>query len=217
MRDGVVGDFAVAENLLLIDHATRRSHGGASCAPAIRRHCEELVAEFDVKTPGLDTPARNLSGGNIQKLILARELSARPRVLLAAQPTRGVDIGAAEYIHARLMRAAGRGDARSSSSRRTSTRCCRSPTASLVMYEGEIVAEARPRDEHARGARPDDGRLARRRLGTVEGPAANAHHSLPRARAHARTRGVVSHLMHVRSSLLRPTPQRRSVPLGRNP
>jgi simple sugar transport system ATP-binding protein len=56
-----------------------------------------------VKTPSLETPAKNLSGGNIQKLILARELSRKPRVLIASQPTRGLDIGATEYIHSRLM------------------------------------------------------------------------------------------------------------------
>jgi len=69
----------------------------------------QLVDEFNVKTPRLDTPLKNLSGGNIQKLILARELSRKPVVLIAAQPTRGVDIGATEYIHKRLLeqRAAG--------------------------------------------------------------------------------------------------------------
>ena len=61
---------------------------------------------FDVRTPSLDTPARNLSGGNIQKLIMARELSGSPRVLLVAQPTRGIDVGAARYIHERLVAAA---------------------------------------------------------------------------------------------------------------
>ena len=68
-----------------------------------------LVKRFNVKTPGLDTPLKNLSGGNIQKLIMARELSRQPRVLIAAQPTRGVDIGATEYIHQQLLaqRAAG--------------------------------------------------------------------------------------------------------------
>jgi simple sugar transport system ATP-binding protein len=64
-----------------------------------------------VKTPTLDTPAGNLSGGNIQKLILAREPSSEPGVLLASQPTRGVDIGAAEYIHRRLIEERGRGAA----------------------------------------------------------------------------------------------------------
>ena len=104
MRDGVVPEFSVAENLLLIDNATPEfSRWGFLRARAIKRHSEELVAEFDVKTPSLDTPVRNLSGGNIQKLILAREMSAGPRVLLAAQPTRGVDVGAAHYIHTRLI------------------------------------------------------------------------------------------------------------------
>jgi len=61
------------------------------------------VKDFNVKTPNLETPVKNLSGGNIQKLILGRELSRRPRVLIASQPTRGVDIGASEYIHQRLL------------------------------------------------------------------------------------------------------------------
>ena len=65
--------------------------------------CPRHGARFSIKTPSLDTPLKNLSGGNIQKLILARELSRRPRVLIAAQPTRGVDIGATEYIHERLL------------------------------------------------------------------------------------------------------------------
>jgi simple sugar transport system ATP-binding protein len=75
----------------------------------LRAQAGALVQRFNVKTPGLDTPLKNLSGGNIQKLILARELSRQPRVLIAAQPTRGVDIGATEYIHQQLLaqRAAG--------------------------------------------------------------------------------------------------------------
>jgi len=64
-----------------------------------------------VKTPTIDTTTRSLSGGNIQKLILARELSAEPTVLVASQPTRGVDIGAAEYIHRRLVEERDRGTA----------------------------------------------------------------------------------------------------------
>ena len=58
---------------------------------------------YNVKTPNLNTPLKNLSGGNIQKLIMARELLRKPKVLIAAQPTRGVDIGATEYIHKRLL------------------------------------------------------------------------------------------------------------------
>lgn len=66
-------------------------------------HASDLVKELTVKTPGLDTPLSNLSGDNIQKLIISRELSRHPEVLIAAQPTRGVDIGATEYIHQRLL------------------------------------------------------------------------------------------------------------------
>ena len=71
--------------------------------PACVHLHSELVSKFNVKTPGLDTPIKNLSGGNIQKLIMARELSRQPKVLIASQPTRGVDIGATEYIHQRLL------------------------------------------------------------------------------------------------------------------
>ncbi|MBI3177135.1 MAG: hypothetical protein HYZ35_04010 [Chloroflexi bacterium] len=76
---------------------------------AIATRSAQLVADFNVKTPTIDTPLKNLSGGNIQKMILARELTRHPTVLIAAQPTRGVDIGASEYIHRRLLeqRAAG--------------------------------------------------------------------------------------------------------------
>ncbi len=104
LKDGSIGAFTVAENLLLIDHdKPAYLKRGLLDAPAIRTHAQALVDEFSVKTPTLETPVRSLSGGNIQKLILARELSGSPTVLLASQPTRGVDIGAAEYIHKRLV------------------------------------------------------------------------------------------------------------------
>ncbi len=104
MKDGSIGPFTVAENLLLIDHNSKEFlDAGLLNFEAIRKHSQSLVDEFAVKTPSLDTPVRSLSGGNIQKLILARELSGTPNVLVASQPTRGVDIGAAEYIHIRLI------------------------------------------------------------------------------------------------------------------
>jgi general nucleoside transport system ATP-binding protein len=104
MKDGAIGDFTVSENIMLIDHANERylRHGFLRRG-AIQEQCQRLIDEFAVKTPTLETPTSNLSGGNIQKVILARELDTRPTVLIAAQPTRGVDIGAAEYIHARLI------------------------------------------------------------------------------------------------------------------
>jgi len=110
MKDGAIGDFEVSENLLLIDHADRKFlRGGLFNFTRIREHCQRLVDEFSVKTPSLNTPTDSLSGGNIQKLIMARELDSDPGVLLAAQPTRGVDIGAAEYIHSKLIEQRGDG------------------------------------------------------------------------------------------------------------
>jgi simple sugar transport system ATP-binding protein len=103
-RDGVVKDLTVEENLML------EQHGNPPYArsifmnfPKIASHSQTLVKDFEIKTPSIKTPLRNLSGGNIQKLILARELSHRPSVLIASQPTRGVDIGSTEYIHQRLI------------------------------------------------------------------------------------------------------------------
>jgi simple sugar transport system ATP-binding protein len=114
MKDGAVGEFEVKENLLLVNHRDRAFRRSGPLRPLfdldrIAEHCRRLVDAFAVKTPTLETPTSSLSGGNIQKLIMAREIDSDPKVLLAAQPTRGVDIGAAEYIHRRLidLRAAG--------------------------------------------------------------------------------------------------------------
>ena len=86
------------------EHADPRfTHGIFLDFGAMKTHAWDLVTRFSIKTPSLDTPLKNLSGGNIQKLILARELARKPRILIAAQPTRGVDIGATEYIHERLL------------------------------------------------------------------------------------------------------------------
>jgi simple sugar transport system ATP-binding protein len=94
----------VEENLILEDHGRRPFARGIFLNfGRIARHVDRLVDEFEIKTPSRSTPLRNLSGGNIQKLILARELAKQPSVLVAAQPTRGVDIGSTEYIHRRLV------------------------------------------------------------------------------------------------------------------
>jgi general nucleoside transport system ATP-binding protein len=145
MRDGVVPDFTVAENLLLVDNDKRAfSRYGFLRARAIRQHCQELVDAFDIKTPGLNTPTRNLSGGNIQKLIMARELSGEPRVLLVAQPTRGIDIGAAQYIHARLVEQRDAGTAVLIISEDLDEVMSLSDRI-VVMYEGRIIGTADPR------------------------------------------------------------------------
>lgn len=105
MRDGAIREFTVQENLYLHDHVAREFRRGVFLRLArMESHARELVREFGVKTPSLSTPLKNLSGGNIQKLIIARELSRRPQLLVAAQPTRGVDIGATEHIHQCLLK-----------------------------------------------------------------------------------------------------------------
>ena len=112
MLHGAVAEFSVSENLMLLNHDSKEySQWGFLKLPALRERAGRLVKHYDVKTPSIDTPTSALSGGNIQKLIMARELSAEPAVLLAAQPTRGVDIGAAEYIHERLIAQRERGTA----------------------------------------------------------------------------------------------------------
>ncbi len=104
MRDGAIGSFTIAENLVLIDHdKSPFSTSGVLRSRAIDRHSEELIERFAIKTPSSTTSIGSLSGGNIQKVIMARELAAHPKVLIAAQPTRGVDVGAAEQIHAELV------------------------------------------------------------------------------------------------------------------
>jgi len=104
MKDGAIKDFSVADNFILEDHAKPPFSSRTFLNfRSIRQVSERLIQEFNVKTPTIDTPIKNLSGGNIQKMILARELSRRPKVLIASQPTRGVDIGASEYIHQRLL------------------------------------------------------------------------------------------------------------------
>ncbi|NOH02048.1 MAG: ABC transporter ATP-binding protein [Chloroflexi bacterium] len=104
MRDGMIKDFTVAENMVLREHHKQPySRSGFLNLRNIASHADRLIQKFQVKTPSRDTYAKNLSGGNIQKVILARELSRNPRVILAAQPTRGLDIGATEYVREQLI------------------------------------------------------------------------------------------------------------------
>lgn len=112
MRDGAIKEFSVQDNLFLRSHSSPKySFGIFLRLGKMAARARELVKEFNVKTPGLDTPIKNLSGGNIQKLIMARELSRNPKMLIASQPTRGVDIGATEFIHQRLLEQRGDGKA----------------------------------------------------------------------------------------------------------
>lgn len=104
MRDGVIKEFTVSENLILREHNQEPFASRALLnLKNISSHADEMIESFNVKTPTRTTLVKNLSGGNIQKLVLARELSRKPRTLVAAQPTRGLDIGATEYVHLRLL------------------------------------------------------------------------------------------------------------------
>jgi simple sugar transport system ATP-binding protein len=105
---------------------------------AITAACREAVRAYEIKTPGTDTPIKSLSGGNIQKLVLARELSRAPKVLIAAQPTRGVDIGATEYIHRRLLDERSKGTAVLLISEDLDEIMAVSDRI-IVMYEGRIM------------------------------------------------------------------------------
>jgi simple sugar transport system ATP-binding protein len=75
----------------------------------LRKHAQALVREFEITASSVDAPFRSLSGGNQQRVVLARELSRKPRVLIAAQPTRGLDVGAIEYMTARIREVAKQG------------------------------------------------------------------------------------------------------------
>jgi general nucleoside transport system ATP-binding protein len=103
-EDGLVLSFPVADNLMLCNYYEPTFARG----PEIRyerlyAYAEQVVAEFDVRTPSIAIPTQNLSGGNQQKVIVAREFSRPIKLLIAAQPTRGLDVGSIEYIHRRLI------------------------------------------------------------------------------------------------------------------
>ena len=103
-EDGLVGDFSVADNMIL-DVYDRRpfASGIALDLSAIHDNAVSRVAEFDVRTTSVDTPTQTLSGGNQQKVILAREIGREIKVLLASQPTRGLDVGSIEFVHRRIV------------------------------------------------------------------------------------------------------------------
>ncbi|HHY39609.1 MAG TPA: ABC transporter ATP-binding protein [Clostridia bacterium] len=103
-RQGLVLDFSIAENMIL---ETYYRHPFARRwilrHDVIRNNAKELIRQYDVRTPGYQVPAKNLSGGNQQKVIIAREFSRAPKILIAVQPTRGLDVGATEYVHRSLL------------------------------------------------------------------------------------------------------------------
>lgn len=103
-KRGLILDMPLYENAILGQHKNPKFGKGAVLNyPAIREYTKGLIKSFDIRTPNESVNASTLSGGNQQKLIVAREISKDPDVLIATQPTRGLDVGAIEYIHKRLI------------------------------------------------------------------------------------------------------------------
>ena len=139
-EDGLVPDFSVAENLVLdVYDRPPFASGVALDLNKIRTNAVSLVEEFDVRTTSIERPAGTLSGGNQQKVILARELSRDLRLLLASQPTRGLDVGSIEFVHERIVEERDRGVAVLIVSSELDEIYALADRIA-VMYEGKIVA-----------------------------------------------------------------------------
>ncbi len=140
-RRGLVLEFDLAENMVLGDHTSSPySAGGIMHAKTIDETARKRVEDYDVRTPSIRVLAGNLSGGNQQKLVLARELGRDPDLLVAAQPTRGLDVGAIEFVHQRILAARDSGKAVLLVSMELEEIMSLSDRI-LVMYEGRIAAE----------------------------------------------------------------------------
>lgn len=103
-RDGLVLSYPLTDNIVLNTYYQKPfANGFVINEEAVRKETEQLIKEFDVRTPSCTVPAANLSGGNQQKVIIAREFSRPIKLLIASQPTRGLDVGSIEYIHGRII------------------------------------------------------------------------------------------------------------------
>lgn len=143
---GLILDYNLEENLVLARYRQKDfQKGGFIRFNAVRSYAKRLIDAYDIRcAQGAATRVRNMSGGNQQKAIVAREIDRQPGLLLAVQPTRGLDVGAIEYIHKKLVevRDSGRGVLLVSLELEEVINL---PDRILVMYEGEIVAELDPR------------------------------------------------------------------------
>jgi ABC-type uncharacterized transport system ATPase subunit len=144
---GLVLDFSVRENAILGDQHRPPFRGflGFLDEGAMEAHARALVEEFDVRPRSTELSARRFSGGNQQKIVVGRELLRGPRLLIAAQPTRGVDVGAIEFIHKELVAARDRGLAVLLVSADLSEILALSDRI-LVMYGGRIMRELTPQE-----------------------------------------------------------------------
>ncbi|WP_419863254.1 ABC transporter ATP-binding protein [Candidatus Poriferisodalis sp.] len=144
-KHGLIGSYSVADNSVLNRYFKRPfAAGGMLRRERIDSHARDVVATFDVRTPDVESPADSLSGGNKQKLIVGREFSDEIDLLIAAQPTRGIDIGAIEFIWRRIRERRDEGTAVLLVSAELDEVLALSDRVA-VMYEGRIVATVDPR------------------------------------------------------------------------
>ena len=144
-KHGLIGSYSVADNSVLNRYFKRPfAAGGMLRRDRIDSHARDVVATFDVRTPDVESPADSLSGGNKQKLIVGREFSDEIDLLIAAQPTRGIDIGAIEFIWRRIRERRDEGTAVLLVSAELDEVLALSDRVA-VMYEGRIVATVNPR------------------------------------------------------------------------
>jgi general nucleoside transport system ATP-binding protein len=138
---GMVGSFSIAENLVLDSYyAPPYSRHGLLKGQVIRQSAEDLVEQYDVRPPLIDNTGSALSGGNAQKMIVAREFSRDVPLVICAQPTRGIDVGSIEYIHEQIVRKRDEGKAILVVSTELDEIFALSDRI-LVMFDGRIVAE----------------------------------------------------------------------------
>lgn len=139
-KDGVVGSYSIADNLVLNTYYKPAfSTRWRRRFDAVAANATEMVKRFDIRTPSIETTAASLSGGNKQKVIVARELTANNRLVIASQPTRGVDVGSIEFIHRQIVAQQAEGKAVLLVSAELDEILSLSDTIAVI-YEGKIVA-----------------------------------------------------------------------------
>lgn len=147
---GLVLDYPIGENMVLQTYYQKPfSNMGILAFKEIYDHANKLIEEYDVRTPNIYTKARALSGGNQQKAIIAREVDRSPDLLIAAQPTRGLDVGAIEFIHNKLIEERDKGKAVLLLSFELDEILNVSDRIA-VMFDGDIVANLKPEETNER-------------------------------------------------------------------
>jgi len=150
-KRGLILDFTVLENLILGSHNTPQFTSGRLRLDfeEASHHTEKLVSDFLIKAPSKDALVRHLSGGTQQKVVVAREFTRKPKLIIASQPTRGLDVGATEYVRKKLVEMRDQGCAILLVSADLDEICALSERVA-VMYEGRIVAMKCPKETNER-------------------------------------------------------------------